>query len=54
MIAVKDLIEQLEKYPPNARCYAYSGENIGIVVINPKKSLIDRELGFIPADEYSY
>ena len=53
MISVKELKEKLKKYPDDARCYAYDGEDIGIVIVDPKiKDCCDRELGFIPASEY--
>jgi hypothetical protein len=35
MITVENLIKFLEKYPKDAKCYAYEGiEGIGIVIID--------------------
>ena len=46
MRTIKDLIKELEKFPKDARCYAYEGEGTGIV-INTK----DGRYGFISAPE---
>jgi hypothetical protein len=35
MRTVKSLIEELQKFPPEAMCYAYEGEIIGVVVYEP-------------------
>lgn len=47
MITVAKLIEELQKYPPNALCYAYEGEVVGVVIINGDRE----ELGYIEAPE---
>lgn len=45
MIAVGELIENLKKYPPTLKCYAYEGEGIGVVIVDDDK----HELGFVEA-----
>jgi hypothetical protein len=35
MRTVKWLIEQLSKYPEDALCYAYEGEDTGVVIVIP-------------------
>lgn len=32
MITVQELIQELSKFPANARCYVHEGENAGLVV----------------------
>jgi hypothetical protein len=46
MITVAKLLEELQKYPPDALAYAYEGEFIGIVVVDAKQT---KQLGEIPA-----
>jgi hypothetical protein len=36
MIAVKKMIEELEKYPKDAQVYAYEGEITGLVIVDSK------------------
>ena len=36
MIQVGKLIEMLKEYPPDALCYAYEGEIIGLVIAKDK------------------
>ena len=43
MRTIKSLIEELNKFPPNSRCYAYEGEITGVVIL-AKNS---KELGYI-------
>jgi hypothetical protein len=42
---VKKLIEILQNFPPDAKCYAYEGEGTGIVIKYKKK------YGFVPCSE---
>jgi len=52
MVKVSTVIEELKKYPPDARVYAYEGEVIGIVIVSgEREGRPMRELGFIPASE---
>jgi hypothetical protein len=44
-ITVKQLIEALAKFPPDAVLYAYEGEETGIAILDEQ----DQEIGFIPA-----
>ena len=46
MRTVASLIKELEKFPKDARCYAYEGEDTGISIITK-----DGKCGFIYAPE---
>jgi hypothetical protein len=50
MITVRDMIEALSIFPPDALCYAYEGEVTGVVIVdnNGPESI---ELGVIEAYE---
>ena len=39
------MIEELKKFPPNAKCYGYSGETCGLGIVYKEK------YGFIPCSE---
>ena len=52
MKTVEQLIKELSKFPPDAKCFAYEGEQIGIVINhNDKQGFIycseddERDLG---------
>lgn len=49
MIQVKKLIEELQKFPPDAMAHAYEGSVIGLIISvrDPRY----RELGYIPASD---
>jgi len=47
MIPVIKMIEWLNKFPEDARCYAYEGEVTGVVVVDNNGT----DLGIIPASE---
>ena len=47
MITVAEMIQALQKFPPNALCYAYEGEITGVVVVNGDGD----ELGYVSAPE---
>ena len=47
MMTVEHMINELKKYPSEAKCYAYEGEVIGLVVVDENKE----ELGYIIAKE---
>ena len=54
MITVKQLINDLKKYPMEAKVYAYEGERIGVIIVTESKTecLSDgspdyEQLGFI-------
>lgn len=57
MRTVKDLIEQLERFPPDAVCYAYEGEITGVVVTEAVVRTFANggrgraQLGYIPCNE---
>ena len=38
MRTVRSMIEELQKFPPNALCYAYEGEVIGLVIEHADRS----------------
>ena len=38
MRSVKEMIMELKKFPPEAKCFGYEGESIGVSVILGKKS----------------
>lgn len=38
MRTVESLITELQKFPPQAKCYAYEGEVIGIVINPPSRN----------------
>lgn len=42
MKTVKQMKEELDKFPDDAQCYAYEGEVIGLVVIKPDASLFQK------------
>lgn len=46
MRTVKQLIEELRKFPMDAKAYAYEGEVTGVVIRSANGS---KELGHIPA-----
>jgi len=46
MKKVKDMIRELELFPQDAECYAYAGENMGLVI---RKG--NEEIGYIPCRE---
>lgn len=48
MITVAELIDQLQKFPPDAQVYAYEGEIVGVVVVDAKTH---EQLGYIVAEE---
>lgn len=33
MRTIQELVEELQKFPPDARCFAYEGEGTGIVIL---------------------
>jgi hypothetical protein len=47
---VAEVIAFLQKFPPDAYAYAYSGESTGIVVVDTKIEW-PNELGFMETDE---
>ena len=47
MKTVKQVIEELSKYPEDALCYAYEGELVAIIVVEPGNG---KELGYVVAD----
>jgi len=49
MKTVKEIIEELSKFPPDAIVTVYEGEVAGIVILNK-----GRELGFIECRLFSY
>jgi len=57
MRLVKDLIAELQRFPPDARCYAYEGEITGVVVTeveyttNREGGRGRRELGWVTCSE---
>lgn len=51
MITVKALKELLEKIPNDATCYAYEGEDIGLVIRKGTMRDHDRQNWFIRAKE---
>lgn len=53
MITVARLIEELQKYPPDALAYAYEGEFVGIVIVSHKEGSngLRKHLGEIAASE---
>jgi hypothetical protein len=34
MKTVKAMIEALQQFPPDAKCYAYEGEDCGLVIVD--------------------
>ena len=44
MRTVESLIKELEKFPKDATCFAYEGEEIGVAI-----ETLDRKYGFIHA-----
>lgn len=49
MKTVKQLREELAKFDDEMLCYAYEGEQTGIVIVHPNLSVHDQ--GFIPCSE---
>lgn len=48
MITVRRLIEELQKFPMDAKAYAYEGEGDCIVIVSADRK---QQLGYIPATE---
>jgi hypothetical protein len=53
MRSVKSMIDELQKFPEDAMCYAYEGEVTGLVIIKPNSGSLkqDANLGVIWATE---
>ena len=49
MKTISEIIDELEKFPPDALAYAYEGEITGIVIV--KDAVERKELGVIPTSE---
>lgn len=49
MKTVAQLISDLQKFPQDARCYAYEGEVIGVVVAERTEAGYLKQLGYIIA-----
>lgn len=58
MRTVSDLITELQKFPPDAVCYAYEGEVCGVVVeekekpTDPDGRFLPRRQGVVHCSEY--
>jgi len=45
MKTVKDMIKELKKFPPEAKCFAYEGECVGLSIFSGSNS--NSKWGFI-------
>ena len=43
MIDIRELIEKLKEFPADSKCYAYEGEQSGLVIVDPS----GKEIGFV-------
>jgi hypothetical protein len=47
MITVEKLIKKLEKFPKDAKCFAYEGEDVGLTIEYENKETKTRAFDFI-------